>query len=82
LFAALASSPGIAVAKSVVRPYTGWSAMASQGVHSLVDIGNQILPLFGMRDTSRPAEAPHPSKYGLRSYFWGEKTHPYRERMG
>ncbi|WP_420138561.1 cation diffusion facilitator family transporter [Sphingomonas sp.] len=71
LFAALAANAGIAIAKFAGAAYTGSAAMASEGIHSLVDTGNQVLLLFGMKDASRPADASHPFGYGLRLYFWG-----------
>lgn len=71
LFAALAANAGIAVAKFCGAAYTGSSAMMSEGIHSLVDTGNQCLLLFGMKDAARPADASHPMGYGLRIWFWG-----------
>lgn len=70
LFAALAANAGIALMKFAGAAYTGSSAMVSEGIHSLVDTGNQLLLLFGIKDASRPADASHPFGYGLRLFFW------------
>jgi cation diffusion facilitator family transporter len=71
LYAALAANAGIAVAKFAGALWTGSSAMMSEGIHSLVDTGNQVLLLYGMKDAKRPADASHQFGYGLRIYFWG-----------
>lgn len=70
VFAALGANLGIAIAKFGGAFYTGSTAMVAEGVHSLVDTGNQLLLLIGMKRSARPADARHPFGYSREIYFW------------
>lgn len=70
IYAALVGNGLIAITKFAAAVYTGSAAMMSEGIHSLVDTGNQVLLLFGMRQAAKPASPDYPFGHGKEIYFW------------
>src|SRR5665647_860542 len=70
VYAAAAGNLMVALTKFIAAWWTGSSAMLSEAIHSVVDTGNQLLLLYGMRRAARPPDADHPLGHGRELYFW------------
>ncbi len=70
IYAALVGNAGIAVTKFVAASLTGSSAMLAEAIHSVVDTGNQVLLLWGLRQAAKPPDENFPLGYGKEVYFW------------
>jgi cation diffusion facilitator family transporter len=70
IIAALIGNTAISITKFIAAFITGSSAMLSEGIHSLVDTGNQVLLLYGMKQAKKPADELFPFGHGKEIYFW------------
>jgi cation diffusion facilitator family transporter len=70
VYAALIGNALISITKFIAAAVTGSSAMFSEGIHSVVDTGNQVLLLYGMKQAQKPPDKLFPFGHGKEIYFW------------
>lgn len=70
IYAALIGNGLIAITKFIASTITGSAAMMSEGIHSTVDTGNQLLLLLGLKKAKKPADKDFPFGHGKEIYFW------------
>lgn len=70
IIAALIGNFLISISKFFAAWFTASSAMLSEGIHSLVDTGNQVLLLYGIKQSAKPADEDFPFGHGKEIYFW------------
>jgi cation diffusion facilitator family transporter len=68
--AALIGNALIAVAKFFAAAITGSAAMLAEGIHSVADVGNQGMLLWGLGAAKRDGGTQHPFGRGKEVYFW------------
>ena len=60
----------VTATKIAAAVLTGSAAMTSEAIHTLVDAANEVLLLYGLRQSKRRPDECHPLGYGRELYFW------------
>lgn len=70
IYAAMAANIAIGIAKFVGASISGSSAMLSEGIHSVVDSVNEVLLLYGLKQSEKQPDEQFPLGRSQELYFW------------
>ncbi|MGB3296440.1 MAG: cation diffusion facilitator family transporter, partial [Phormidesmis sp.] len=70
IYAAMAANIAIGIAKFAGAAISGSSAMLSEGIHSVVDSVNELLLLYGLKQSEGVASEQFPLGRSQELYFW------------
>ena len=70
IYAAMAANVAIGIAKFAGAYVSGSSAMLSEGIHSVVDSVNEVLLLYGLRQSEKMPDEQFPLGRSQELYFW------------
>lgn len=70
IYAAMAANIAIGIAKFTGAYISGSSAMLSEGIHSVVDSVNEVLLLYGLKQSEAGADEQYPLGRSQELYFW------------
>src|ERR1700760_2570719 len=70
IYIALLVDISIAAMKFIAAGITHSSAMLSEGIHSIIDSGSQLLLIWGIYISKKDADEKRPFGYGREIYFW------------
>ncbi len=70
IYAAMAANIAIGIAKFAGASVSGSSAMLSEGIHSVVDSVNEVLLLYGLKQSEAVADEQFPLGRSQELYFW------------
>ena len=70
IYSAMAANVAIGIAKFVGAYISGSSAMLSEGIHSVVDSVNEVLLLYGLKQSEAKPDEQYPLGRSQELYFW------------
>ena len=70
IYAAMAANIAIGIAKFIGASISGSSAMLSEGIHSVVDSVNEVLLLYGLKQSEAGPDEQYPLGRSQELYFW------------